>query len=526
MNNVLPKGYAREVPVEQLNQRDGKTWYLPHHGVYHPKKKKLRVVIDCAARFGGTSLNDQLLQGPNLTNTLIGTLLRFRQDSVAVMSDVESMFYQVRVPPDQASFLRFLYWKDGDTSGQHVEYQMMVHLFGASSSPSCANYALRQTALENQDLYEKDVTDTLLKHMYVDYCLRNQPSDESAIPSGTRRRIAKLILQDLCRLKIGWDDDIPEEHLSKWQRWLSDLPKVLNFKTDRCVKPKDFDNIVSSQLVHFSDSSEVGYGVMSYLRLVNGDGRIHCCLLLIKYRVAPLNQITMPRMELAAATVAVRVDRMLRKEIDLTVDRSIFFTDSTSVIKYIRNRGTRFKTFVANRLAIIHDGSDASQWCYIDTKSNTADHASRGLWAEDFLNCITWSNGPEFLWKPMEEWPTYPSVIANLVGASNDDIEIKSAAVRVGKPVATEETGSETVDKLIGYYSSWYRLKRRVAHILRVAVAVNYVSWPLMVKEMVCVVGRLPLRTLGERRKPFWCSPSVTHLPTRSNVLVVNQVLE
>ncbi|XP_064638263.1 uncharacterized protein LOC135494281 [Lineus longissimus] len=218
---------------------------------------------------------------------------------------------------------------------------------------------------------------------------------------------AKLILQDLCRLKIGWDDDIPEEHLSKWQRWLSDLPKVSNFKTDRCVKPKDFDNIVSSQfssqLVHFSDSSEVGYGVMSYLRLVNGDGRIHCCLLLNKSRVAPLKHITMPRMELAGATVAVRVDRMLRKEIDLPVDRSILFTDSTAVIKYIRNRGTRFKTFVANRLAIIHDGSDASQWCYIDTKSNPADHASRGLWAEDFLNCIAWSNGPEFLWKLMEE---------------------------------------------------------------------------------------------------------------------------
>ncbi|XP_064647086.1 uncharacterized protein LOC135499946 [Lineus longissimus] len=280
---------------------------------------------------------------------------------------------------------------------------------------------------------------------------------------------AKLILQDLCRLGIDWDDDIPEEHMAKWQRWLSDLPKVSNFKTDRCVKPKDFNNVVSSQLVHFSDSSEAGYGVVSYLRLVNGDGRIHCCLLLSKSRVALLKHISIPRMELTAATVAVRVDRMLRKELDLTLDKSIFFTDSTAVIKYIRNKGTRFKTFVANRLKIIHDGSDASQWCYIDTKCNPADHASRGLWADAFLNCSSWSNGLEFLWKPMEEWPTYPSVIANLVGANNvDDLEIKCAAVGAVISVDIEDSASETVRKLINHYSSWSGLKRGVALILRV----------------------------------------------------------
>jgi hypothetical protein len=99
--------------------------------VYHPKKNKLRVVFDCAAKFGGTSLNDQLLQGPNLTNTLLGTLLRFRQDNVAVMGDIESMFYQVRVSPEHISFLRFLWWKNGDTSGPLIEYEMLVHLFGA-----------------------------------------------------------------------------------------------------------------------------------------------------------------------------------------------------------------------------------------------------------------------------------------------------------------------------------------------------------------------------------------------------------
>lgn len=87
-------------------------WYLPHHPVFHEHKPgTVRVVFDCAARFGDTSLNDQLLQGPDLTNNLTGVLLRFRQESVALMADVEQMFHQVRVAPDDCFALRFLWWE-------------------------------------------------------------------------------------------------------------------------------------------------------------------------------------------------------------------------------------------------------------------------------------------------------------------------------------------------------------------------------------------------------------------------------
>lgn len=67
MNNIIEKGYA-----ENLHRGDGKVWYIPHHGVYHQKKKKkICVVFDCNASYQGFSLNGQLLQGPNLTNMLI-----------------------------------------------------------------------------------------------------------------------------------------------------------------------------------------------------------------------------------------------------------------------------------------------------------------------------------------------------------------------------------------------------------------------------------------------------------------------
>lgn len=109
MDKIICEGYAQQVPTENLQQNDGRVWYLPHHGVFHPKKNKLRVVFDCAAKFKGTSLNDQLLQGPNLTNTLIGTLIRFPEVEIAVMGDIDTMFYQVLVPLRDAPFLRFLW---------------------------------------------------------------------------------------------------------------------------------------------------------------------------------------------------------------------------------------------------------------------------------------------------------------------------------------------------------------------------------------------------------------------------------
>lgn len=122
----------------------GSVWYLLHHGVYHPRKRSLRVVFDCGATFKGTSLNQQLLQGPNLTSTLFGALLRFRLEPVAVMGDIQAMFHQVRVAKEDRDFLRFVWWPEGDLTKKVAEFRMTVHLFGAVSFPSCASFALRK----------------------------------------------------------------------------------------------------------------------------------------------------------------------------------------------------------------------------------------------------------------------------------------------------------------------------------------------------------------------------------------------
>ena len=95
--------------------------------------------------FRGQSLKQQLLQGPDLTNNLVGVLGRFRKEPVAVMCDINAMFCQVKVTEQQHDLLRFLWWKDGNLANEAEEFRMTVHLFGAVSSPECANFALKRT---------------------------------------------------------------------------------------------------------------------------------------------------------------------------------------------------------------------------------------------------------------------------------------------------------------------------------------------------------------------------------------------
>ena len=101
------------------------------------------------------------MQGPDQTSRLVGVLLRFRSRQVAVMADVREVFYQVRVKPEDCDSLRFLWWPNRECHSDPKDYQMLVHLFGATSSPSVCSYALRKTALDNEVDADKKVVELL-----------------------------------------------------------------------------------------------------------------------------------------------------------------------------------------------------------------------------------------------------------------------------------------------------------------------------------------------------------------------------
>ena len=552
MADMLRNGYAKRVYDQHLGPLNTH-WYLPHHAVFHPQKPgKIRVVFDCSANYRGTSLNDQLLQGPDLTNSLVGVITRFRQDPVAFMSDIEAMFHQVRVRPTDCDALRFLWWPEGNLALPPEEYQMTVHLFGAASSPSCANFALKQVAEDHKTDFDLETIQTVKRNFYVDDCLKSADTNERAIrlasqlrnllakagfkltkwtsnspevlkslpesersttvtsldfsephleralgvhwdvtndefvfkisvkeKPATRRGIlsivssvydplgfaapfilqAKLIMQDLCRKNLGWDDDISEDDLSRWRSWLEELPKLENLAVKRCFRPCDFDEISSSELHHFSDASQKGYGAVSYLKIVDKRDKVHCSFVMGKSRLAPLKAVTIPRMELSAAVVATRLDQIIRSELETKIDRSYFWTDSTCVLRYIHNEATRFQTFVANRITKIRELSSPSQWRYVDTQSNPADEASRGVSAD----CLErWINGPSFLTQPDEKWPKQPEDLCSL---PEDQSELKKTIVYTAK-TTINPTNFELNDVFIRF-SSWIRLKRTIAWILR-----------------------------------------------------------
>ncbi|XP_022102055.1 uncharacterized protein LOC110985381 [Acanthaster planci] len=558
MKNLVDNGYAEALGDDCVT--DTAIWYLPHHPVLDSGKQgKMRIVFDCAAKHHGQSLNTQTISGPDLTNKLLGVLLRFRQEQVAVLADVRAMFHQVRVSPECRDVLRYLWWPDGDTSREPAVHRMTAHPFGGTWSPSCCSFALRHTAEDNRHEFQPDTVNCVMRNFYVDDCLvslateveairvsrelrellsrggfqltkwlSNSPQvlestpqedravgvrgldlNHEALPTEralgmqwdvetdcfgykvsqrekplTRRGLlsivssiydphgfaspftllAKKIVQDLSRKKLGWDEELPSQHREDWQRWKQDLGKLEQLRINRCIKPYGYKDGVSYQLHHFSDASEAAYGAVTYLRMVNSAGLSHTCLLLSKSRLAPLKKVTIPRLELTAATLSVRLDAMIKKEFDLPLEESVFWTDSTIVLRYIYNEQKRFHTFVANRVAVIQNQSSFHQWRHVKSGLNPADVITRGQMVDELLANQEWLIGPEFLRQEDNMWPSLP--ISTTLDDKDPEVKLEKEIVTI---YATQHTDSANpTDRLMARHSSWYELRRSVAWILRV----------------------------------------------------------
>ena len=178
IDEYLNLGYAKQVPENLQNLQVGEAWYIPHHATM---QSKFRVVFDCAARFNNTSLNEQLLKEPDFTNNLVGVLIKFRQDQYAFTCDIKSMFHQINVSPFDSNYLRFLWWPNHDLNCTPVDYQMTVHPFGATSSPSVAGYALKKVAEDNSIDADQLVIKTVQRNFYVDDCLKSMSDIDSTI---------------------------------------------------------------------------------------------------------------------------------------------------------------------------------------------------------------------------------------------------------------------------------------------------------------------------------------------------------
>ena len=430
IDKLLEKGHAEVVqPGHKVGT--GK-WFIPHFGVYHPDKPdSIRVVFDCAAKVHGMSLNDLLLQGPDINNLLLGVLLRFRTGKYAYSADIETMFYQVKVPAEQRDYLRFLWWQNSDMTRDIIELRMTSHPFGACCSPSVANFALQRAITDYGNHYSVDTQMTVESCFYVDDCMKSGDNLVELIQNGrevkqlcskvgfnltkyvshevdflesvpvndlgrdmtqylngepvstkalglrwnlvsdtigisirevnmpvTKRELlsaiaaiydplgilsplvleGRVIMQELCRLGLQWDVPVEGSLRVRIQCWISKLDKFKCRVVDRCFKPCVESQVGSLQWHFFCDASLLGYGVVVYLRIVDRDSKVYCRFVLGKCKVAPLKAVSVPRLELMAATLAVKIKEVLTNEIRLDFKEVFMWTDSTTVLQYIMQR--------------------------------------------------------------------------------------------------------------------------------------------------------------------------------------------
>ncbi|XP_069986261.1 uncharacterized protein [Penaeus vannamei] len=324
---------------------------------------------------------------------------------------------------------------------------------------------------------------------------------------------AKMILQDMCQMQLGWDENMGDKEAARWRKWLEQLPKLSRFKVPRSLVPISFGSVISYQLHHFADASQSGYGTDSYLKMVNASERVYCTLVMSRAKVAPLKPTTIPRLELTAATVAARMDCKLRKELGLKLEDSVFWTDSTPMLKYLFNQKARYHTFVANRVNLIRELSSASAWRYVDTNSNPTDLASRDLDVDTFLRSEMWIRGPRFLHESESSWPQVPDVKHRSL---EEDVEVK-VSVMVCETVTTVMS---FIEEFASRFSNWQKLPCMSQTILeakpdgRVQASSKIVRLrPFLQDGLVRVGGRL--RHSGR-------DPNATHpiiLPNKSSLV-------
>ena len=562
VNKYQEEGSSRQVPDEEVPTLKP-IWYLPHHAVWHPRKPhEPRAVFDCASKSKGISLNSQLLQGPENTSLLMGVILKFRVNSVAVAADIKRMFHQVFVSPEDRGALCYLWWPDGDLTKDPKTFQMLVHIFGATSSPSICGYALRRTAVDNREGFSSETIDAVMRDFYVDDLLKSfettshaveitkelqellakggfqltkvmsnerevldafppehhapavkdldlnlnslpmdralgihwdveadtfnlvvsgksQPETRKGVMSSIATiydplgLVGPLILpgreinQELCRLKYDWNDSLPDELAVKWRDWKKGLASLTSYSIPRSFTPRDFGEVERAELHHFADVSEGhGYGTVTYLRFVNKEGGIYNSFVIGKSRVRPLRSgISVPKMELTAATLLIKMDKLITKELEgrIKIHSVTFWTDSMIVLRYIFNETRRFVTFVANRVAVIREGSKPSQWRHVRSEVNPADLASRGIKASETEKLEVWKHGPDFLWKDSKEWPQQPADLHQEL--SDQDEGVKKEKITINACTEKEDFWSTLFER----YSMWEKLRRVVAWVIRAA---------------------------------------------------------
>ncbi|XP_063990952.1 uncharacterized protein LOC135169656 [Diachasmimorpha longicaudata] len=572
IQEYLDLGHLTEVTGADLSNLG---YYLPHHAVIKESSltTKVRVVFDGSAKTStGISLNETLHVGPTIQDDIFSLLLRFRLYPYVLTGDIEKMYRQVLVRPEDRKFQRIL-WRDGKEPVRTFELNTVT--FGLSAAPYLAIRCLHQLAKDDGHLHP-EAARVLQRDLYVDDLLTGTQTREEAIhlreeldklvnlggfnlrqwasndpsilndltPESinhnlqigdtatlktlgvlwnstadsitytaklslsaaiTKRTVlsetakifdplgllspvvvmAKMIMQKLWTLKTGWDTPLPSEIQEEWLQFYGQLQQINMVTFPRFVLQEKYTDI---QLHGFSDASQDAYGACVYLRSTGINGEIKTTLLCAKSRVAPLKKLTIPRLELCGAQLLIKLIQGIKKAINLHIDRTIYWTDSTIVLHWIHTPAHQLQTFVSNRVADIQSKSEQDDWRHVRTQDNPADLVSRGQLIKDFIISKIWFEGPAWLQAEEDNWPVLD------LQFSSPPTEIKSRFCHV----AHGEPGRHPLEQ----YSSFVQLKRVIAFCLRFR---SHKQGPITADELATaeqgIIHWLQTETFGPLRR-------------------------
>nr|XP_055053759.1 uncharacterized protein LOC129438884 [Misgurnus anguillicaudatus] len=553
MHKIFENEHAELAPQLQNNEE---CWYLPMFGVYHPKKPgQIRVVFDSSAQHQGVSLNDVLLTGPNVNNSLLGVLLRFRKERVAVMADIQQMFHSFVVAKEHRNFLRFLWYDNNDLDNKVMEYQMRVHVFGNSPSPAVAIHGLRMAALAGEKDYGSEARHFVERNFYVDDGLISLSTEEEAIKllKTTQEMLAVSILhlhkiasnkvevmkafpaEDLAKelrnldLKTGlppvqrslgvswdmsedvfifqvadqvrpysrrgvlsminslfdplgfaapviiqgrlllralttescdWDAPLPDEKFKEWKVWRDSLKELEHVKVPRTYATISLCQAQRKEMCVFCDASTNAIAAVAYSRVINTSGNVEVGFMFGKAKLAPRPEISVPRLELCAAVLAVEIAETIEDEIDTKLDAVTFYSDSKVVLGYICNESRKFYVYVNNRVQRIRKSTCPDQWKYVPTDQNPADQATRSVLAADLPQSM-WLTGPKFLF--MMTPPETDTSLFSLIDPEVD-IEVRPQVTSCATHTSSKELDTERFKR----FSSWRSLTRAVARLVHI----------------------------------------------------------
>lgn len=276
---------------------------------------------------------------------------------------------------------------------------------------------------------------------------------------------AKMFLQKLWLSGISWADELPLELSLDWSSYRDQLCNMPTLYLDRWVHTQ-FQGNERVEIHGFSDASCSAYAAVVYLRVITPHG-IHVSLIIAKTRVAPVKQVTVPRLELCGAVLLSKLLKDVQHSLQLPEESVFAWTDSMIVLAWLRRTPNTWKTYVANRVTEIVNSVSSGRWHHVKSADNPADVASRGIRPNLFKDCDLWWHGPAMLHQD-NEFNDYRSLSLDI---PTTQLEVKEKSKVNDSKITALQTGvSNASDDRLTYlarYSTLSKLIRVTAYLMR-----------------------------------------------------------